>query len=213
MDLDSKPCTACGQAFPRDHFAQHKGRVAGKCPACMAEYQRAYRLANKERAKQKQAEWRANNVERCRSRRAAWAKANPEKMTECRLSWVRRNPEKAKAINKRHWSKKLQQVDFKVSNRIRVRLRETLRAGGGRCFQRLGYSTAELRAHLERQFVKGMSWENMGRWHIDHIVPLSSFTITGPDDPELRRAWALTNLRPLWAAENLKKSDKRQYLL
>ena len=85
--------------------------------------------------------------------------------------------------------------------------------GGRRTEKLVGYSMDELRVHLERQFAKGMSWENMGEWHIDHIVPLVSFAITGPDDPELRRAWSLTNLRPLWASANLSKHDKRETLL
>ena len=76
-----------------------------------------------------------------------------------------------------------------------------------------GYTTAQLRAHLEAQFTKGMNWEKfrLGEIHIDHIVPLSSFDLANPD--ELRRAWAITNLRPLWAKENLNKSDKRIYLI
>jgi 5-methylcytosine-specific restriction endonuclease McrA len=77
----------------------------------------------------------------------------------------------------------------------------------------LGYSLPELREHLERQFVRGMSWEKIGDWHIDHILPLSSFTATSADDPEVRRAWALTNLRPLWAKENMQKSDSRAFLI
>lgn len=53
----------------------------------------------------------------------------------------------------------------------------------------------------------------MGEWHIDHIVPLSAFDITTEDSDGFKRAWALSNLRPLWAAENLKKSSARNFLL
>ena len=67
--------------------------------------------------------------------------------------------------------------------------------------------------HLERQFLPGMTWGNRGEWHIDHIVPLASFTFTSPDDPEFRAAWALTNLRPLWAKDNIRKSAKRTHLI
>lgn len=77
----------------------------------------------------------------------------------------------------------------------------------------LGYSQQELAEHLERQFSKGMGWANMGKWHIDHIVPLASFDITGPECPEFKAAWALTNLRPLWAEDNLRKRAKRTHLL
>lgn len=80
-------------------------------------------------------------------------------------------------------------------------------------FACLGYTREELAVHLERQFLKGMGWENMGEWHIDHIIPLSSFNVSGYDDPELRRAWGLANLRPLWAVDNLRKGAKIECLL
>lgn len=77
----------------------------------------------------------------------------------------------------------------------------------------VGYSLADLTAHLERQFGRGMSWSNYGDWHIDHIVPRAAHHFTGPEDPEFRACWALTNLRPMWATENKSKSAKRTHLL
>lgn len=68
--------------------------------------------------------------------------------------------------------------------------------------------------HLERQFVTGMSWKNFGRgWQIDHIIPISLFSFDGIDCPEFKAAWALTNLRPLWAIENSAKGGRRIYLI
>lgn len=75
------------------------------------------------------------------------------------------------------------------------------------------YSLSDLMTHLERQFLPGMTWDNRGAWHVDHITPLSSFTYSSPDDPEFRAAWKLSNLRPLWATDNLRKSDTRTHLL
>lgn len=75
-------------------------------------------------------------------------------------------------------------------------------------------SIEELRTHLENKFYpnpetgEAMSWDNRGfyGWHIDHIVPLSYFDL---DDPEqLKRACHYTNLQPLWAKDNLVKSNK-----
>jgi hypothetical protein len=77
----------------------------------------------------------------------------------------------------------------------------------------VGYTVEQLKQHLERQFLKGMTWENRGKWHIDHIVPVSHFTFDHSSDPAFRAAWALTNLRPLWAKENQQKSDKRTVLI
>jgi hypothetical protein len=77
----------------------------------------------------------------------------------------------------------------------------------------VGYSTQQLKTHLEAQFTKGMDWEKfrLGEIHIDHIVPISSFDLSNPD--ELKRAWAITNLMPLWAKDNIIKSSKRIYLI
>jgi hypothetical protein len=77
----------------------------------------------------------------------------------------------------------------------------------------VGYTLSDLMQHLERQFVRGMSWDNRHLWHIDHIVPLSSFQFTTPDCEGFKAAWALTNLRPLWSGDNLRKSARRTHLL
>lgn len=77
----------------------------------------------------------------------------------------------------------------------------------------VGYSLAELMDHLEKQFLKGMSWSNADEWHVDHIIPLSSFVFDSYECSEFKAAWAITNLRPLWAKDNLAKSAKIEGLL
>jgi len=68
----------------------------------------------------------------------------------------------------------------------------------------LGYSANDLKIHIESLFRDGMSWENYGEWHIDHIKPLSSFE----NDEDISIVNCLENLQPLWAFENLSKSNK-----
>lgn len=94
-------------------------------------------------------------------------------------------------------------------------VRQALKASAGSAAleRKLGVSVPDLRRHLERQFKRGMSWERFARGeiHIDHIVPLSSFDLR--TEAGLRAAWSLSNLRPLWAKDNLKKGAKRLFLL
>ncbi|MXO67778.1 hypothetical protein GRI72_02885 [Altererythrobacter marinus] len=105
---------------------------------------------------------------------------------------------------------------YRLDQAIRCQMRRAMREVNAQ--QRtwrevLGYTADDLREHIGRQFAPGMTWENYGEWHIDHIVPVSSFNFKSVEDPEFRACWALSNLRPLWAKDNLKKHAKRTQLL
>lgn len=101
-----------------------------------------------------------------------------------------------------------------INSRVNALIRNALGGKGGVSWQTMvGYTLDELIAHLERQFLPGMSWENRGRWHVDHVVPRSSFQFETAADPEFTACWAISNLRPMWAKDNLSKSSKRTHLL
>jgi hypothetical protein len=53
-----------------------------------------------------------------------------------------------------------------------------------------------------------MTWDNYGEWHIDHIIPISAFNFNSPEDFDFKRCWALKNLRPIWAHDNLIKQAR-----
>lgn len=76
----------------------------------------------------------------------------------------------------------------------------------------IGCPVAFLKSHLENQFLPGMSWENHSKlgWHIDHILPCKSFDLTDPD--QQRACFHYSNLQPLWAEDNLRKSAKLDYI-
>lgn len=68
----------------------------------------------------------------------------------------------------------------------------------------------QLMEHLEKNFKGGMTWENYGEngWEIDHIEPDSWFRYNSFDDEEFKKAWALSNLQPMWAAQNRSKGNR-----
>lgn len=117
----------------------------------------------------------------------------------------------------RQWERKRRTSDpaWKVSSHMRTLIHRALNGGkAGRSWREfVPYSLEELMAHLERQFMPGMTWANKGKWHIDHVVPLSSFNFEKPEDKEFQAAWALTNLRPLWGLDNIRKNARRTHLL
>jgi len=100
-----------------------------------------------------------------------------------------------------------------MAKKVSKNIHKTLKAGAPNSptFRFLGYSSEDLMVHLGRQFTKGMSWGNMGDWHIDHRRPLAVFDLE--DEQELREAWSLTNLQPLWAWDNMAKGASTELLL
>lgn len=72
----------------------------------------------------------------------------------------------------------------------------------------VGYTVQDLKDHLGSLFQNGMSWGNYGQWHIDHIRPVSLFSFKSYKDKQFKQCWALSNLQPLWAEDNLRKGNK-----
>lgn len=76
----------------------------------------------------------------------------------------------------------------------------------------LPYTIEELKQHLESKFDNKMNWDNYGNyWHIDHIYPQSKLLYTSMVDENFKKCWALDNLQPLEAIENIKKYNKINY--
>ncbi len=96
-------------------------------------------------------------------------------------------------------------IQFRLSKVLRSRTSLALKKNQktGSAIRDLGCSISELKPYLENQFQPGMSWENYGEWHIDHIMPLSSFDLT--DRKQFKKACHFTNLQPLWAEDNIAK--------
>jgi hypothetical protein len=215
----NKTCSKCEKCLPIEQFRVNARYADGHfnwCKGCEKVYRAEHYQRNRDKVRAQNAEWYAANKDKHNATSAANYRADPELHQERVKAAKARRPDHYRTLGRENRRKVLaERIDYRLRSRISSQFRYCLATGkGGRTSESLlRYSIDELRAHLERQFLKGMSWENMGQWHVDHIVPLASFTITGPDDPELRRAWALTNLRPLWAQDNMKKSAKREVLL
>lgn len=97
----------------------------------------------------------------------------------------------------------------RLSQIIRTRIRAALITGAPKSdntLKLLGCSVIQLKKHLVSKFTDGMTWKNYGKWHIDHIAPCASFNLDSTE--EQKRCFHFSNLQPLWATDNLKKSGK-----
>lgn len=95
---------------------------------------------------------------------------------------------------------------FRLLNSMRKRVCKILKNKSEDTVSIIGCSKNDLKKHLEAQFTAGMTWENYGQngWHVDHIIPVSS----AKTKEELLKLCHYSNLQPLWAKDNLRKSNK-----
>lgn len=182
---------------------------------------RAWRLANIDRSRENGRKWRLANPKMAKERAQKWCDENPERVREIKKrwasknpgrsrNWALKNPEKRKLIVKKYAIKQRKKPRNRINNSISALIRYSLKGNKlGQHWEFLvGYSLEDLRAHLEKRFKEGMNWENYGQWHIDHKIPISVFNFEKPEDEDFKRCWALKNLQPLWAFDNIKKSNK-----
>lgn len=139
-----------------------------------------------------------------------WSKNNRHSLKEYHEKWREKN-KNYYAEYKREYQRKLldKNIKYKISRYFgtavwaSIKGKKTLST-----FQSIGYSLDDLMKHLETLFINGMSWENYGDWHIDHIIPISKFNFESVDCPEFKECWALNNLQPLWAKDNYSKNNR-----
>lgn len=203
-----KVCERCGKEFtPYKNHPNHKYC----CPAYhkrttndlrtltieeRTEYKKQYYKQWYAANKDKVANWNAENKEHIKAKRKACIAANKD-----RYKGYKREAKKRRMKN---------DIDYRLKVRISQKIRTTI--NGKKLYNHsldlLGCSVKEAREHLQRQFKPGMTWDNWGvkGWHIDHIIPISSFDFT--DIEQQRRCFHYTNLQPLWWIDNIMKADK-----
>jgi len=192
-------CKKCGKTY---YVLTHKKEKALT--------DKLYRESHKKECFNRARKWRQNNKQHKHDMDKKYRLSHMEKHNEGNRLWRKHHPEKNRLVqfNNYHKHKKFD-PRFKLARNLRKRVREALQ--GKFKFDSteklVGCSFDECWAHLEKQFVPGMTRENYGViWHIDHIMPCSSFDLNIED--EQRKCFNYTNLQPLFAEENLRKGSK-----
>ena len=180
--MKTKFCSKCKQIKYIDNFYNDKSRKDGKyswCKDCSKKHVEKYYIENREYKLSYQKQWATDNSIR------------------------RRKPH-------RDWNKQQRKINttFKIVENIRSRLYKAVKGEikNGSAIQDLGCTIEKFRAYIAKKFKLGMTWENYGEWHLDHIIPLASFDLT--DKEQFLKACHYTNYQPLWAVDNMRKGDK-----
>ena len=201
-----------------------------KCYDANKEKRKAYREANKHNISELNKKWREANKDKIKAYRDAnkdkekelskkWREANKDNIKEYSKAYYESNKDNIKEYKKANrdkineYQKKRLKKDslFKLRRNLSTRLWSAIKNKGysknTKTADTLGCSWEFLKDYLEAQFIDGMNWDNYGEWHIDHIKPLASAE-TEQDVYDLNH---YTNLQPLWAEDNLSKSDNIDY--
>lgn len=228
--MEQKRCTDCSAYKDASEFPTRKGktegslRVSKKCRCCFrlaarqytasrpaesiaAERNKAkmYREKNREACIARQKTWAIKNSQKVAEKKRAWAKANPKKVKElARASYLRNKENLSEARRVRYREDPLFALKIVLRNRLSRLLRMKSRPKTFSGQEVLGCSISQLYEHLQNQFAPGMSWENRGTWHVDHVVPLSS----AKNESDLKALCHFSNLQPLWGRDNISKGAK-----
>jgi hypothetical protein len=165
-----------------------------------------YRNNNPEKIKKLNKEYYNNNIEFNKKRVSDWVKQNYDSRSNYIKNWKSENNEHIKEYkNNRYNNDPL----YKLTHNVRTRVRDFLKfkniTKNNKTFDIVGCSPEFLKEYIEQKFTEGMSWDLMGQHiHIDHIIPLS----LANTEEEVYKLCHYTNLQPLWAEDNLKKSNK-----
>ena len=185
-----KYCYRCKETKPLSAFCKNRAKKDGHADEC--------RPCSKE-SKRK---WKENNSVREKELRKEWDK-----------KYYQNNRDKKRVLVRNQKRRQRQDPAFRFMESVRTHVwmilkRQGKSKNGESVLQYLPWTKEELEQHLVSQFTEGMTLDNYGEWHIDHIIPQSKLLYDSMDHPNFQKCWALENLQPLWAIDNIRKSDK-----
>jgi hypothetical protein len=202
----------------KEHFEKIKNRAAEirlarklnpELVKLDKERKRIYKQKNKEKIRKANKEYRKKNKDKVKLWPSSIYANNAEKKKEATRKYYSKNKHKIiPKINEYYKNKKKKDPLFRLKCNVRNLFIQAFKSNGHKKKSKttdiLCCSFEEFKAHIESQFLEGMSWENRGEWHLDHIMPLSMATT----EDEIIRLNHYRNLRPMWSKDNLSKSNK-----
>lgn len=197
--MSEKECTKCGEVKPFSEYYKMKGGRFGlqaKCKACHCANISNYNKENKDAKREYSRQYYKDNAEVLQAR----AKNHYQKNKEAKTEYLKQYFKRRSSVD----------PSFRITLSLRARMGAFFKGTNksASTIKLLGCNAKHAKQHLENQFTEGMSWDNYGvhGWHIDHIIPCASFDLSDPE--QQRKCFHYTNLQPLWAEDNIRKSDK-----
>ena len=210
--MSKKICRLCKKKKSFTSFYKKKGGVFGldaRCKTCVSLYHRQHFQKNKSKIllkrKNYMIEYRNSNKNKISEYNQKYYEKNKEQILTYKSSKIYRKHSREYEKNKRQ-----NDILYRITGSLRSRLNQAIKNNKkhGTTKELIGCSIEFLKEYLSKLFQQGMNWENYGKdgWHIDHIIPCASFDLTDPQ--QQKKCFHYTNLQPLWATDNIRKSNK-----
>ncbi len=194
-----KVCSKCEKEKKKKEFQIRKdrGTLRSECRECTSKYTKDWNKKNEDRQK----EYRVKNKEKIR----LYDKKRDEEDPSRRKNYYQKNkPKLLIYYSERRKNDPLYKLNRLLLCRMTAAFKRKSWKKGLGAEKLLGCDYKTAFDHMEKQFTEGMCWENHGKWHIDHIIPLAS----AKTEEELVKLFHYTNLQPLWKKDNLSKGAK-----
>jgi len=192
----------------RKHHTCTQNPISDDCKKGIC-VKKKWRLKNKEHLQQYRKEYYLKNKEYLKERVKEYNLKNKERIKKNKKEYNKEYNLK----NREHWNqykreRKKTDPNYKLRTYLGTRIWWALKgiAKSKRTMKLIGCTIEELWAHLESKFTDGMTRENHGKWHVDHIKACSKFDLTDPEQQQI--CFHYTNLQPLWALDNIKKGNR-----
>ena len=208
--IECKFCNKCKLFVEITNFSKNKNTWDGLhcfCFPCKRKEAKIYYDKNSESIILKTTEYVKNNQEQTSLYQKEYRKLNEEALKLNRNEWKTNNRKILREYKKLYERKRRQDPGYRILSNLRNRLGRAAKGSKSTTtIDLIGCDITTLQLHLKNLFLPGMTWENYGKWHIDHIIPCSSFDMTKIG--EQKKCFHYTNLQPLWAIDNIKKGSK-----
>jgi len=213
VKVAEKRCAKCYEIKSSNKFYRDVTTFDGlkySCIECCRNYKKIKYEQNSEQIKAKRKLKYRENPEKDKASSLKWYHKNAKKVISRVKKWCKDNPERHKININKSDRKRLSTPRGRLNNNVSCLMRASLKYGkdGHRWESLVPYTINNLILHLESKFTEGMSWENYGKWHVDHKIPMSAFNYTKPEHDDFKKCWSLKNLQPLWAKDNISKGAK-----
>jgi hypothetical protein len=154
---------------------------------------------------------RKYNIHKTNLRKREFTKVWFKKNEEYNKNYYIENKQKmSKQSSDNHKKRRKENPIYKFKCNVRILISGSFKRGKNQ-FQKkakteqiLGCTIEEFRSYIENKFIKGMTFENYGEWHLDHIIPLANANT----EEKIIKLNHYTNFQPLWAKDNLSKGSK-----